>query len=246
MDRREFFQSIALTTAVTQALAAAEQPDPPDTTGHTLQCEFSHNNTNWKVYEDLSTRDGSITFVPARGAARVMGKRLEAVFSQAAVPFLGLSREEIGASLPDLLADKLLAGGGDPDEIQVRDAAPLIGGPLPPSPPRRQCSRRRRHQPVEYVCRHQRVLRHRSRVCRRQHAHVSPQPVFRRTAGRRRQRRPRQHARALGRPAGRLDACRPQDFSHQRPVLYRRAGLRRRGGARQVHRADVAPHRAHR
>ena len=134
MDRREFFQSIALTTAVTQALAAAEQPDPPDTTGHTLQCEFSHNNTNWKVYEDLSTRDGSITFVPARGAARVMGKRLEAVFSQAAVPFLGLSREEIGASLPDLLADKLLAGGGDPDEIQVRDAAPLIGGPLPPSP----------------------------------------------------------------------------------------------------------------
>ncbi len=134
MDRREFFQSIALTTAVTQALAAAEQPDPPDTTDHTLQCEFSHNNTNWKVYEDLSIRDGSITFVPARGIARVMGKRLEAVFSQAAVPFLGLSREEIGASLPDLLADKLLAGGGDPDEIQVRDAAPLIGGPLPPNP----------------------------------------------------------------------------------------------------------------
>ncbi|MDR3703467.1 MAG: hypothetical protein P4L56_27710 [Candidatus Sulfopaludibacter sp.] len=134
MDRREFFQSIALTTAVTQALAAAEPADTPDTSDHTLQCEFQHNGTAWKVYEDLRTRDGSLTFVPARGAARVMGKRLEAVFSQAAVPFLGLSREEIGSSLPDLLADKLLAGGGDPDEIQVRDAAPLIGGPVAPNP----------------------------------------------------------------------------------------------------------------
>ena len=54
----------------------------------------------WKVYEDLSKRDGSITFVPARGAARVMTKRLEAVFSQAAVPFLGLSQQDIAARCP--------------------------------------------------------------------------------------------------------------------------------------------------
>jgi hypothetical protein len=134
MDRREFFERIALTAAVAQVLPAAEQPETPDTTGHTLQCEFPHGNSTWKVYEDLSRRDGSITFVPARGAARVMTKRPEAVFSQAATPFLGLSREEIAASLPDLLADKLLAGGGDPDEIQVRDAAPMIGSPVAPSP----------------------------------------------------------------------------------------------------------------
>jgi hypothetical protein len=141
MDRREFFQSIALTTAIAQALpiqarAEAEQSEAPDTAGHTLQCEFQLNSTTWKVYEDLSKRDGSVTFVPAHGAARVMTKRPEAVFSQAAVPFLGLSREAIGASLPDILADKLLAGGGDPDEIQVRDAAPLIGGPAEPNPNR--------------------------------------------------------------------------------------------------------------
>jgi hypothetical protein len=138
MDRREFFQSIALTTAVAQALpvealAAPEQSGMPDTTGHTLQCEFQHNNTPWKVYEDLSQRDGSITFVPARGAARVMTKRTEACFSQAAVPFLGLSPQEIGNSLPDLLADRLLANS-DPDETQVRDAAPLIGSPVAPNP----------------------------------------------------------------------------------------------------------------
>lgn len=138
MDRREFFRSVVLTTAAAQALPAqspaAEHPEIPDTAGHALQCEFTYRNTSWKVYEDLRTRDGAITFVPARGPARILGKRLEAVFSQAATPYLGLTREQIGGSLPDLLADKLLAGGGDPDEIQVRDAAPLIGGPAPPNP----------------------------------------------------------------------------------------------------------------
>ena len=138
MDRREFLQSIALTTAVAQALPAEaaeapEQSTPPDTTGHTLQCEFQYNNIAWKAYEDLSKRDGSITFVPARGVARVLGKRPEAVFSQAAVPFLGFSQQDIGNSLPDILADKLLANG-DPDEVQVRDAAPLIGSPVAPNP----------------------------------------------------------------------------------------------------------------
>src|SRR5579872_5877926 len=133
MDRREFFQRVALTTAIAQALPVEAQQSP-DHTGHTLQCEFQHGNTAWKVYEDLSGRDGPITFVPSRGAARVMTKRLEACFSQAAVPFLGLTSQEIGDSQPDILADKLLAGGGDPDEIQVRDAAPLIGSPVPPNP----------------------------------------------------------------------------------------------------------------
>ena len=138
MDRREFLQSIALTTAVAQALPAEaaeapEQSTPPDTAGHTLQCEFQYNNIAWKAYEDLSKRDGSITFVPARGVARVLGKRPEAVFSQAAVPFLGFSQQDIGNSLPDILADKLLANG-DPAEVQVRDAAPLIGSPVAPNP----------------------------------------------------------------------------------------------------------------
>ena len=141
MDRRAFLQSIAVTSAGVELLAnaasAASAPPehdqaPPDTTGHTLQCEFQYGGTNWKVYEDLSKRDGSITFVPARGNARVMGKRTEAVFSQAKEPYLGLKFEDINSSLPDILADKLLGGGGDPDEIQVRDAAPLIGGPPPP------------------------------------------------------------------------------------------------------------------
>jgi hypothetical protein len=85
------------------------------------------------VYEDLSRRDGSITFVPARGAARVLTKRLEACYSQATVPHLGFSLREIADSLHDLLAERLRAGGGGPDAIQVRDAAPLIGSPALPN-----------------------------------------------------------------------------------------------------------------
>ena len=92
MDRRKFIQTAALTAAIAQSSpTAAAQTEVSDTSGHTLLCEFQHNGLAWKVYEDLSRREGSITFVPARGAARVMTKRLEACFSQAAVPFLGRS-----------------------------------------------------------------------------------------------------------------------------------------------------------
>ena len=140
MDRRAFFQNLALTAALqTLPSAQADQQTSaadisgPDTSGHTLLAEFPHDGIVWKVYEDLSRRDGPISFIPAHGPARVVAKRPEACFSQAAVPYLGLSPQEIGTSLPDLLADRLLAGGGDPDELQVRDAAPVIGTPPPPN-----------------------------------------------------------------------------------------------------------------
>jgi hypothetical protein len=131
MDRRAFFQNLAFTAAV-QTLPAAEaaaQVATPEISGHTLLCEFPQNGVAWKVYEDLGRRDGPITFVPSRGQARVMTKRLEACFSRQGEFYLGLSLQEVGASLPDLLAEGLLAGAGDPDEIQVRDAVPVIGSP---------------------------------------------------------------------------------------------------------------------
>ncbi|MBZ5622841.1 MAG: Tat pathway signal protein [Acidobacteriia bacterium] len=138
MDRRRFLQRVAVTTAVGQALRPVKAAEPPapappadiDITGQTFLCEFKLNAVNWKAYEDLSKRDGSITFVPERGTARVMGKRTEATFTQAEVPHLGLKMEDISASGPDLLANKLLEHG-DPDPIQVRDAAPPLGSPPP-------------------------------------------------------------------------------------------------------------------
>ena len=111
------------------AAAAAEQPDPePQSTapanvdGHTLICQFG----DWKVYEDLHTRDGAITFVSARGPSRVLAKTTEATFAEANPPYLGLKMADIGTSGPDLLADKLLESG-DPDPERVRLAAPPLG-----------------------------------------------------------------------------------------------------------------------
>jgi hypothetical protein len=122
MDRRHFLQRIAVTTAVGQAVGQAwpaEGTEPEaiasndaleaadvDVSGQTMLCEFKHNTVNWKVYEDLSKRDGSITFVPDRGSARVLGKRPEATYTLADVPHMGLKMEEITASLPDLAGDQ--------------------------------------------------------------------------------------------------------------------------------------------
>jgi len=132
MDRRAFLLTNLAAGAAVSAAEPAPQTAAPDVAGHTLQAEFQHEGVAWKVYEDLSRRDGSITFIPSRGNARVLTRRLEACFTQAATHYLGLTMQEIAASLPDLLADRLLASG-DPVETQVRDAAPVIGSPAPPS-----------------------------------------------------------------------------------------------------------------
>ena len=143
MDRREFLvkgtASAALLSHAREMYAAlAEQPAkqtanaaPPDVSGHTLMSEFTLNGTHWKIYEDLRERDGAITFV-SRSGSRVMTKNAEAAFETADPAHLGLSMDEIGLSGPDLLADKLLAGGDDPDIEQVKKAAPAQGSFRPP------------------------------------------------------------------------------------------------------------------
>jgi hypothetical protein len=75
------------------------------------------------VYEDLRTRDGAITFISDSGGARVLMKTAEAVFADEGPPWLGLDLKTIGTTGRDLLADQLLAHG-DPDEDEVRRAAP--------------------------------------------------------------------------------------------------------------------------
>ena len=136
MDRRRFLQSLAVTAASLETLsggsAAASPEEPaadvtPDIEGHTLICEFKLNATLWKVYEDLRSREGVLTFVSSTGGARVLTKSAEASFAEANPPYLGLSMNDIGLSGTDLLADRLLAGGGDPDPEMVKSAAPPQG-----------------------------------------------------------------------------------------------------------------------
>src|SRR5262249_25217456 len=121
--RREFIQSVALAAAVSVEAEAQSSAESPI-------AEFTLNNVSWKVYEDLSTRDGAIRFVPAHGSARSLAKSVEAAFAEADPPYLGLALSEIGTSGRDLLADRLLEHG-DPDPEQVRLAAPPLGSARP-------------------------------------------------------------------------------------------------------------------
>jgi hypothetical protein len=142
MNRRTFLRN-ATSTAATVAIAHAAEglisdpqakttpkprvsPHPVDISGHTLLGEFDLHGTHWKAYEDLRTRDGVITFVSPIGN-RVLSKTAEAAFQGEEPPYLGMTLEEIGMAPHDLLADKLLAGGDDPDPAKVMTAAPPHG-----------------------------------------------------------------------------------------------------------------------
>lgn len=124
-DRRAFLLGSAVAAAA-PAVAAAE-PTPVltsagDITDHAKVAQFG----DWIVYEDQSRRDGPITFVSG-GQALVLGKRLEACFDDIKPSHLGLGVKEICLADADLLADKLLVHGGDPDPDMVRRAAPPLG-----------------------------------------------------------------------------------------------------------------------
>jgi len=149
MDRRRFLQGVTAATATLNMLPAYSEVDAAealptgvgsresgwltteqiDLGGHTLQCTFQFGGGEWKAYEDLRTRDGSITFVSAAGTARVLPKSAEATFIEQP-PYLGLKLSDIGLAGPDLLADALLRDG-DPDPERVRHAAP----PMDSAPP---------------------------------------------------------------------------------------------------------------
>jgi hypothetical protein len=150
MDRRRFLQSAAAgtvglnrfatfaanayPTAIPNAwLRGARQADETPVEGHTLLCTVHRAGESWNVYEDLRTRDGVITFLSSTGRARVLPKTAEAVFADDGPAYLGLDLKDIGMSAPDLLADRLLARG-DPDEDEVRRAAPPMDSALPSRP----------------------------------------------------------------------------------------------------------------
>ncbi len=105
------------------SLRSAMHASEASVEGHTLLCTFTRGDEDWKVYEDLRSRDGVITFVSTTGSARVLPKTAEATFADEGSQYLGLHLKDIGMSASDLLADKLLAHG-DPNEEEVRRAAP--------------------------------------------------------------------------------------------------------------------------
>src|SRR5581483_3152938 len=145
MDRRSFLKGVAgaagasIPALASSASGTQSRPNhssdlqPPSTEGHTLIATFHHNSTEWKVYEDLRTRDGSLAFISPK-RSRVLTKSADATFAEANPPHLGLDIKDIGMSGRDLLADKLLEKG-EPDPEQVSAAAPPLGSAVPSNRP---------------------------------------------------------------------------------------------------------------
>jgi hypothetical protein len=140
MNRRRFLQNAAVASVsvnyfsrTAESVAATPPVVSLDTEGHTLVCQFKIDTTTWKVYEDLWNREGVLTFTSSRGDTRVLTKSAEATFAEAEPAHLGLSMNDIGLADADLLADRLLAGGGDPDPEMVKAAAPPLGSFTPPA-----------------------------------------------------------------------------------------------------------------
>ncbi len=120
MKRRQFLKNLAsgsaagleflpsLRIAPAQPALTHQGDASVSVEGQTFICEFQFDQDRWKIYEDLSTRDGSITFVSSHGRQRVLTKSAEATFAEADPPYLGLKLSDIGMAGPDLLAEKLL------------------------------------------------------------------------------------------------------------------------------------------
>ncbi|HTM81343.1 Tat pathway signal protein [Asticcacaulis sp.] len=128
-DRRAFLTGSAIAAVTAPAFAGSALAGPKFTpaheapvSGHAKLAAFD----GWTVYEDQTKRDGVITFVSG-DQALVLPKRLEACFDDIKPSYLGLALKDICLADADLLADKLLAGGGDPDPEAVRRAAPPAG-----------------------------------------------------------------------------------------------------------------------
>ncbi len=134
MDRRQFLAGSVAVTSIAPAVATAVplHPLPAGITSLSVVARFTVDDAAWEVREDLTTRDGMLALV-CGDAAVLLPKRTEAAHATAAPPYLGLDLKAIAMADADLLADALLAGGGDPDPDRVRAAAPPTGSSFDPA-----------------------------------------------------------------------------------------------------------------
>ena len=122
MDRRGFLQHVtahAVESLATTARAFDPSPEP-SLAGHSLLCEFELEAAKSPIYQDLRTRDGSMTLLAPRGVAGILPQHLEPTYSPAAAPHLGPEMEDTGLSGGDLLARRLLAHRDEAEPLAVR------------------------------------------------------------------------------------------------------------------------------
>ncbi|GAA4778688.1 hypothetical protein GCM10023219_28620 [Stakelama sediminis] len=141
MNRRDFLKSSALGASIAASgivtMPGADamprlSPLPGNAlNGHARVAGFSAHGRNWTVWDDLRSGDGMMTLV-ADGKALSLSKRTEPTYATAKPPYLGLKLRDIAQAGADLLAEKLLAHGDDPDEEEVRLAAPPCASDFDP------------------------------------------------------------------------------------------------------------------
>ncbi|MBJ6122291.1 hypothetical protein [Sphingomonas mollis] len=135
MDRRQFLAGGTIAAAATPLAARTAalplNPLSADVAALPVVARFTTDDGAWEVREDLTTRDGMLALVRG-GEAVLLPKRTEAAHATATPVWLGLDLKAIALADADLLADRLLAGGGDPDPEQVCAAAPPSGSRFDP------------------------------------------------------------------------------------------------------------------
>src|SRR6185437_3957689 len=120
------------------AVSCRAAPPPvrvPRTQVSTQGCQavarFDDDTQAWEVLEDFSHPDGDLILVNGGDLACVLRKRTEATYDEAKTAYLGMKLADIALAGADLLADRLLQHS-EPDEQQVRLAAPPVAAQLDP------------------------------------------------------------------------------------------------------------------
>jgi hypothetical protein len=138
IDRRLFLQVAgggAVAAAVAVPAVGAEEAliarfrGAADSNGE-LVCRFEDEKRHWSVYERRADSTAPIIFVAEDGTTLSLGKRIEPAFASDKPAYFGLPLEKIALAQADLLADRLLAHGGDPDPEMVRLAVPPLASHL--------------------------------------------------------------------------------------------------------------------
>jgi hypothetical protein len=100
--------------------------------GYTRLAEIQVDNEPWTIHEDLTKQNGHLVFASKSGQQRVFPKTAEvyAPPADAKYPrYMGLSIQNVGMALDDVLATQLLKNGEPPEE-QVRAVIPpILKGP---------------------------------------------------------------------------------------------------------------------
>lgn len=150
LDRRRFLQGLAATSAAVglngvgrgqsaSAISALSRHSAPPVRvsahslslqDHTSITHFVASNHPCQVFEDLRDPHGALTLIDGNQAC-VLSKRTEPVYADEGAPYFGMKLADIALAEADLLADHLLRHG-EPDEDEVRRAAPPVASQLNP------------------------------------------------------------------------------------------------------------------